>query len=235
MAILNKVDVLKQVVLSAKKYKANLVGKNFLIVSKKKNKDFKYWELKFEKKQFAHLTGLQTKISSKYFYEKATKSKLSIKDFELREDGTTELKLEVLPLLMDFKDNVRVIGYFEDCSPRLMTDVLAGNHHGALGFVMDEKEDLIPNTCLKCNTRNRVDSERIVMILSKKFTDKEYNNIEYIATHNFNIDYVLQSKSEFTDKVTSVIYEFKEQQKEFTKQIKPKELEVKSTTKLNIF
>lgn len=230
MAILNKDDVLKQVISSAKKYKANLVGRNFLIVSKKMNEEFNYWELKFEKKQFAHLTGLETNLSSKHFYEKATKSnrgKLSIRDFELREDGTTELKLEVLPLLMDFKDNIRVIGYFEDCSPRLMTEVLAGNNHGALGFVSDEKDDLVPNTCLKCDTKHRVDSERIVMILSKKFEDKEYMKVEYVATHKFNIDDVLLSENEFINKITTVICGFKEQQKEFSKEIKHKEIDEK--------
>lgn len=225
MAILDKREVLRQVVSAAKKYKENLLGRNYLIISKKKHMDFKYWELKFEKKQFAHLTGLETTLSSSHFYQKAIGGRLSVRDFNLREDGTTELKLEVLPLLMEFKDKIRVVGYFEDCSPRLMTDVLAGNHQGALGFVKDEKDCLVPNTCLKCDTRFRVDSERIVMILSKKFEDKEYKKVEYAANKSFDIDDVLSEDSIFTSKIRMAIKEYKEWQKEFSQQIEPKEIE----------
>lgn len=82
---------------------------------------------------------LKTIISSAKLYKKALSSKLSVNDFELRTDGTTELKLLVLPSLMDFKDHVRMIGEFEDCSPKLFTEVLAGNIQGALGFVHDNK------------------------------------------------------------------------------------------------
>lgn len=40
---------------------------------------------------------------------------------------------------MNFKNSVRMIGdYFEDCSPKLLTEVLAGNLQGALGFVAIE-------------------------------------------------------------------------------------------------
>ena len=49
---------------------------------------------------------------------------------------------------MDFKNSIRMIGYyFEDYSPKLLTEVLAGNVQGALGFASDEKSDLVPNTC----------------------------------------------------------------------------------------
>lgn len=225
MAILNKEDVLKQVVSAARKYKSNLLGRNFLIVSKKRNEEFKYWELKFEKRQFKHLVGLETSLSSNHFYEKSTKGKLSIRDFELKKDGTTQLKLEVLPLLMEFKDNVRVIGYFEDCSPRLMTEVLAGNNQGALGFVSDDKEYLVPNTCLKCDTKHRTDSERIVMILSKKFADKEYVTVDYKAIKNFNVDDIVHIENEFTNKIITAVDRFKENQETFSQKILPKEIE----------
>lgn len=189
MAELDKRDVLKTIISSAKLYKKNLNGKNFLIVSKNKNSPYNFWELKFEKKQFTHLLGINTEISSKHFYAKAVRKQLSIRDFELRTDGTTELKLEVLPSLMEFADNVRMIGEYEDDnSPKLITDVLAGNIQGALGFVEDEKNDLVPNTCLNCNTKIRSKSERIVLMISKKFSESEFSKIEYIAEKNFDIE-----------------------------------------------
>lgn len=188
MAKLNKNEVLKVIVSSAKLYKKNLENKNLLIVSKRKSQPFRFWELKFEKKQFKHLIGIDTTLSSTHFYRKSLTGKLSVNDFQIRTDGTTELKLSVLPSLLDFKNNVRMIGDFEDCSPKLFTEVLAGNIQGALGFVHDNKDNLVPNTCLKCNTNNRVDAEKIVLILSKGFANIEYSNIEYIAEHNFNIE-----------------------------------------------
>ena len=188
MAKLNKDDVLKTIIKSANLYKKNLVNKNFLIVSKNRNEPYNFWELKFEKKQFLHLVGVKTNLSSKHFYTKATTKKLSINDFEPRTDGTTELKIAVLPLLMEFKNSIRMIGnYSKDCSPRLITEVLAGNIQGALGFVHDEKSDLVPNTCLKCDTKLRSSSARIVLMLSKNLSDKEYSTIEYIAHDNFNV------------------------------------------------
>ncbi|HAT4181257.1 TPA: hypothetical protein I9Z90_002835, partial [Clostridium perfringens] len=47
MAELDKRDVLKTIISSAKLYKKNLNGKNFLIVSKNKNSPYNFWELKF--------------------------------------------------------------------------------------------------------------------------------------------------------------------------------------------
>lgn len=57
-----------------------------------------------KKKHFLHLVGIKTKLSSKHFYTKATTKNLSISEFDPRTDGTTELKLAVLPTLMDYKD-----------------------------------------------------------------------------------------------------------------------------------
>ena len=99
-----------------------------------------------------------------------------------------ELKLEVLPKLMEFKDSIRMIGDYDGTSAKLYTEVLAGNVQGVLGFVNDEKSDLVPNTCLKCNTKLRSRPERIVLMLSKKFAETEYCNIEYIAEKNFDIN-----------------------------------------------
>lgn len=201
MAKLNKKDVLKTIISSAKLYKKNLENKNLLIVSRRKSQPFKFWELKFEKKQFKHLIGIDTTLSSTHFYKKALSGKLSVNDFELRTDGTTELKLLVLPSLMDFKDHVRMIGEFEDCSPKLFTEVLAGNIQGALGFVHDNKDELVPNTCLKCNTNHRADAERIVLILSRNLSDTDYSNIEYIAQHNFNIEELKSVNCNYKDNI----------------------------------
>ena len=66
--------------------------------------EFRTLKLKFEKKQFLHLVGVKTNLSSKHFYTKATTKNLSISEFDPRTDGTTELKLAVLPTLMDYKD-----------------------------------------------------------------------------------------------------------------------------------
>lgn len=204
MAKLDKKYVLKTIVNLAKLYKKNLVGKNFLIVSKTNDTPYKFWEVKFEKKQFKHLTGVKSHISPTYFYKKSISRSLSIKDFEIRNDGTTELKLEVLPKLLEFKDSIRMIGDYDDCSPKLYTEVLAGNVQGALGFINDEKSDLVPNTCLKCNTKLRSKHERIVLMLSKKFSETEYCNIEYIAEKNFDINELKIIDNEFKDTINKL-------------------------------
>lgn len=204
MAQLDKKYVLKTIINLAKLYKNNLVDKNFLIVSKTNDTPYKFWKLKFEKKQFAHLTGVKINISSTYFYKKAISRSLSIKDFEPRIDGSTELKLEVLPMLMKFKDSIRMIGDYDDCSLKLYTEVLAGNVQGALGFVTDDKSDLVPNTCLKCNTKLRSKPERIVLMISKKFYETEYSNIEYIAEKNFDINELKTINNEFKNTINKL-------------------------------
>lgn len=103
---------LDKIYLSAKYYKENCAGKFLIYISySKENKSHSVVEVKFLKSNFLHLTGLKTSLKPNQFFDKCIKNQISIHDFTLPEDGVSQLKLDILPMLMSFKGkNFTMIG-----------------------------------------------------------------------------------------------------------------------------
>lgn len=185
---MNKIEVLKTVLSSAKSYSENLENKNILFLFNDDIKQAHCFEIVFEPRHFHHLTG--TKIvnsnikSSVEFYNMCLKNNLSEHDFDLAEDGTTLLKMAVLPSLMEVHKMAKMIGDYNDCKPRLYTDKLAGSQVGCMGFVKEKEEDkyYIPNTVLKEDIRNVTKkANRLIAIYSKEIREVQYNHLCYAA------------------------------------------------------
>ena len=86
----------------AVKYKENLDGYQLLFILKDKHKHISSLEVSFNPYNFLHLTGIKLadKTTATDFYERCLNHKLSPDDFSFAPDGTTQLKLEILPQLM---------------------------------------------------------------------------------------------------------------------------------------
>lgn len=132
----------------------------------------------------AKKTDISTKeITAIPFYEKCLDHKLSPDDFEFAEDGTTMLKLEILPSLITKNLSASMIGDYNSNKPKLYTEKLAGGVKACMGFVSDTASGFyVPNTVLKEDIRDNVSNWlRIIAIFRKPVAYKKYTEITYMA------------------------------------------------------
>lgn len=125
---------------TAKCYEKNLRNKNLLFLYEDKHHNINSYEVVFEGSNFLHLTGLlvdKSTLPAQVFYQRCLAKRLSISDFEIAPDGTTELKLDVLPQLVSNNLSARMIGDFFSNRVRLYTERIAGSVHACMGFVAD--------------------------------------------------------------------------------------------------
>jgi hypothetical protein len=185
MAI-GKENALKAVLEAAIAYENNLANRYLLFVFQKKLHKIDSYETLFRRSNFLHLTGLKVTsedINASVFYQRCIHKRLSINDFELSSDGTTELKLDVLPSLMCKNLSANMIGKHDSYKVKLYTEKLAGNVRGCMGFVLDSKEKYnVPNTILRQDIRDLVfRPNRIILTYRKRIDENAYSEIVYAA------------------------------------------------------
>lgn len=186
---MKKEDALRTIISCARQYDENLNNKNLMFIYKN-DKNIDKIETVFLPRNFMHLTGVKLKNGRKGsvdFYKACLKNRLSLSDFELSKDGTTEMKLSILPKLMNIKTSAKMIGEYNNSKSILITEKIIGNTHSCIGFIK-ENGYYIPNTALKEDARNLMigKSNQILLIYEKSIKDKTYNlNPLYSAT---NID-----------------------------------------------
>ncbi|MCM1044183.1 MAG: PBECR4 domain-containing protein [Candidatus Gastranaerophilales bacterium] len=172
---------------ASKNYKKYLSGKNFLFVCMNKSKKISYVEVQFTESRFLHLTGLKVdkeKISSHRFFKMCYNGYLSPQIFEFAKDGTTELKLKILPLIMTSSiGNANMFGDYNNRNPKLYTEKIAGGVKAGIGFVKQKNlKPLVPNTLINADIREYVkDNTRIIATYRKEITNKYYSEIVYQA------------------------------------------------------
>ena len=100
-----------------------------------------------------------------------------------KSDGTTELKLQALPLVINFLKSSKMTAIFNSIRPKLSIDRLAGTTTFCLGFTKDN-EYYVPSSCLLEDIRNLTDvTFQILAIFSKPAnkTTSVYKDIRYVA------------------------------------------------------
>ena len=181
----SKKDALSIIFRCADQYKQELLNHSLLLLCAPKNRQIYPLELTFDASNFQHLTGLQTnhnKIPPKDFFEKCISRRLTENDFRFAEDGTTPLKLQVLPMLTTKNISANMVGDYDGNNPKLITDKLAGNIQGCMGFIQISSGRYIPNTVLKGRTDDfSKKTDRILIIYRKRTTEEKYQEIVHIA------------------------------------------------------
>lgn len=183
LKIMDKKIALKIILESSKEYKTNLENCNLLFIYGDIKKP-RYIETTFLRRNFLHLTGADTNIPANQFYEKALNMKLTEHNFEMKPDGTTELKLSVLPQMMYIDKNARMIGNYNNIKWELKTEKLVGNIRACIGFTKSKDQKYyIPNTLLKEDTRKVANhpQERILAVFKKRRNDSYYLENPYLA------------------------------------------------------
>ena len=97
---MKKENAIKIIAECAKLYKENLENKNLLFVFGA-DKTPEFFEASFLPRNFLHLTGVkifEERVGGSVdFYERCLRRKLSPSDFSFADNGTTVMKLSILP------------------------------------------------------------------------------------------------------------------------------------------
>ena len=184
---MKKEEALQILFQCADKYEENLANKNLLLICVDKQLSLSSLELVFNRGNFLHMTGIKFKddklLPANQFYKMCLKRRLSINDFELAKDGTTEMKLRVLPALVAANLSANMVGDYSGSRPMLYTDKIAGNVKGCIGLLHDEKRNLyVPNTVLNEDIRKLImNVRRVIAVYRKDIKEKAYTELVYKA------------------------------------------------------
>lgn len=187
MAKYSKEQALKIVQKCAVKYQEHLLNKSILFLATNKHKHIIPVEVFFTKRNFQHLTGLKTDratIPATRFFDLCIDERLSVDDYWIPDDGTTDLKLDILPMLISKNLSANSIGDFNGTGIDLYTEKLAGSIKGCMGFRIDADTGLLmPNTVLNKDIRECTKSPqyRIIATYRKRIKDERYFEIVYAA------------------------------------------------------
>lgn len=122
---MTKKDALSVVFSCAPAYKKNLVDRSLLFVCTNKHQQTYCLEVTFDASNFQHMTGLKTErsgIHALHFFELCIDQRLAEDDFEFADDGTTPLKMRVLPNLVKKNLSANMLGDYNMSQPKLYTE-----------------------------------------------------------------------------------------------------------------
>lgn len=182
-----KKEAIKIILQSAEQYKLNLLNKSLLFITMDKHKRTSSLEVHFVKRNFLHLTGVvidSSNLSPNSFFDACIDKRLGMNDFEFAEDGTTNLKLAILPALMTKNLSANSVGDYNGVGIKLYTEKIAGSSKGCIGFRLDDETGfLLPNTLLNLDIRDctKKPQERIIATYRKENNENSYSEIVHSA------------------------------------------------------
>lgn len=186
-----KKEALRIIIATAKEYAKMLEGLNYLFIYRNRNNnEIEYFEAVFLPRNYQHLTGIEfldikgnPQKNSVFFYHKCLDNTLTENEIRFRKDGTTSLKLEALPKLVQFLHFSKMTALYNGIKPKLAVDRVAGTTNYCLGFIRDSNY-FVPSSCLLEDIRKLGDNpSQILAIMSKKANKSEtiYREICYVA------------------------------------------------------
>lgn len=186
-----KREALRIIISMSKEYAKKLNGFNFLFIYRnRESNNIEFFETVFLPRNFQHLTGIEflneegeIQNKSVYFYKKCLKNRITEREIQFKKDGTTPLKLEALPKLVNFFHHSKMVALYNETRPKLVVDRLVGTVSYCLGFAKDDKY-YVPSSCLLEDIRNVGNKpSQILAIMSKKANDDNhiYCNLCYKA------------------------------------------------------
>lgn len=184
-------DAIRIITNTAKLYDETLNGYNYIFIYRNRiNNKIEYFESIFLGRNFQHLTGIDFIDSNKniihnpnYFYQKCVNSTLKENEIRFKSDGTTELKLQALPLVVNFLKSSKMTAIYTPIRPKLSVERLTGTTNFCLGFTKD-KDYYVPSSCLLEDIRNLSNiTFQILAIFSKPASKSTpiYKDVRYIA------------------------------------------------------
>lgn len=167
-------------------YQENLLDHNLLFVFGTQS-NTNYFEAVFSDVNFLHLTGVVMKeknLSRSQFFDRCIRGTISPDDISISNIGTTEMKLSVLPQVMQIEKTAKMIGDYDGSKTLLYTEKMAGGVWGCLGFVKDKTTKYyVPNTVLREDIRDITNHprKRVLAVYRKPVSQPLYNELCYKA------------------------------------------------------
>lgn len=187
---ITKEDARRLVLNCAKKYQQNLLNKMLLVIYRDRlDNKIHFIEVVFRKRNYQHLTGLELidnngkvlRNQSLNFYRKCIENKLSLNEIRFRQDGTTQLKLTALPILMDVTKITKITGDYNNLRPYLFVDKVMGGVNFCIGLSL-ENNIYVPSSALLEDIKNLTNTpSQVLAILQKDITDIKYTNVKHVA------------------------------------------------------
>ena len=187
---ITKEEARRLVLNCAKKYQQNLLNKMLLVIYRDRlDNKVRSIEVIFHKRNYQHLTGLelidnQGKVlhnQSVNFYRKCIENKLGLNEFKFRQDGTSQLKLTALPILMDITKITKITGDYNNIKPYLLVDKVMGGVNFCLGLTLEDNV-YVPSSALLEDIKNLTNvPSQVLAILQKDINDIKYTNVKHVA------------------------------------------------------
>jgi len=166
-------DEARKIVMNcAKIYNKKLLNKKFEIIYRDRyDNEIKDIEICFCKENYQHLTGIELidkegnirEHVAELFYEKCINNRLSKKEIQLKKDGTTNLKLAALPIMMDIHKVTKIAGDYNGVRPYLFSDKIVGNINFCLGLKLDKIMGYyVPSSSLLHNIKEKLSLEQYI-------------------------------------------------------------------------
>ncbi len=184
-----KEKLLKKIIIAKNIYDDKLLDKKFLYIYECSitNRE-KYLELQFDKRNFLHLIGVETKLSASFFYKKLNSNKMRLEDINVDKNGWAIVKLNIfhkLPTL--FSSPVQISTHNNLLTVNFTSDLLINKpgHNQIdpiiLGIKENEKSGFyVPASLLKRNPVEVTSNPSTVLaIFSKNKKDEKYEILEY--------------------------------------------------------
>ena len=185
-----KEDARRRVLNCAKQYQQRLLNKKLIIIYREKRDNvIRYIEVVFHERNYQHLTGLELidkkgnvlRNQSMNFYRKCIENKLSVEELRFKQDGTTQLKLEALPVLMDVTKITKITGNYNNVRPYLFVDKVIGGVNFCLGLSRDDNV-YVPSSALLEDIKRLTEAPSQVLAILEKDVDTDiYSTIKHVA------------------------------------------------------
>jgi len=183
-------DARRRVLNCAKQYKQKLLNKKMIIIYReRKDNAVRYIEVVFHERNFQHLTGLELidrngnvlRNQSMNFYRKCIENKLGLEEFQFKQDGTTQLKLAALPVLMDVTKITKITGDYNHVRPYLFVDKVMGGVNFCLGL-SQENDVYVPSSALLEDIKRLTEAPSQVLAILEKDVDADiYSTVKHVA------------------------------------------------------
>lgn len=211
-----KEDARRIVLNCAKQYQNKLVNKKFIIIYRERqDNSVRFIEVIFHDRNYQHLTGLELlnqdgaviHRQSVNFYRKCIDNKLSIDEIGFKNDGTTQLKLTALPVLMDITKITKITGDYNNLRPYLLVDKVIGGVNFCLGLSR-EGNWYVPSSALLEDIKRLTDRpSQVLAILQKDSKEEIYHVVKYVAK-GLNLNNI-RFPDEICQKINLENYEYK--------------------------
>lgn len=185
--IKDRIELAKQICRASQIYDKFLVGKTFMYVF-----DNRYIEVVFRKKDFSHLTGVETSLYAEQFYKIAIKNKLQHTQFRFSQRHPHNLSVKKINQLLTIDKIINEEMLILETLQTKTTTYKFGITELEFTVCMDkdlntdgsEKSHYFIAKSLRIeDSFNRgINTHEVNMILSKPNNEKLYNEITYIDT-----------------------------------------------------